>query len=87
MELRFSRHDRPRCVAFAKAAETESKGLSKIIQKSNRDASLIETDDGKELNESFLDFLSGKNVKRYSRYISKRAIFAKTNNRQVLWSI
>ena len=56
--------------------------FSGIIKSSNRKPN--ETDDGKEyVNKIFYEFLNNNNVKRYSRYTQKRAVFEERFNRTV----
>ena len=65
-----------------KYAQTITDEFSLIINKSKRKPNLIETDDGKEfVNKIFNDFLKLNNIKRYSRYTSKGAVFAERFNR------
>ena len=51
---------------------------------SKRKPNLIETDDGKEFsNKIFESYLKSQNIKRYSRYTSKDALFAERFNRTI----
>ena len=67
-----------------KSAETITDEVSDLIDKSKRKPNLIETDDGKEfVNETFNDFLNFNDIKRYSRYTNKGAVFAERFNRTI----
>ena len=65
-----------------KYAQSITDAFSKIINLSNRKPNLLETDDGKEyVNKIFNEFLFNNNIKRYSRYTDKGAVFAERFNR------
>ena len=50
----------------------------------NRKPNLLETDDGREyVNKIFNELPKKDNIKRYSRYADKRAVFADSFNRTV----
>ena len=58
--------------------------FSQIIKTSKRKPNLLETHDGKEdVNKSFNEFLSKNNIKRYSRYTDKGAVFAESVIRKI----
>ena len=67
-----------------KFAKTVTEAFSNIINNSKRKPKLLETDDGKEFtNKMFIEFLNLNDIKRYSRYTSKRAVFAERFNRTI----
>ena len=67
-----------------KSSQTIVDEFSKIINNSKRKPNLIETDDGKEfVNKIFNEFLKVNNIKRYSRYTSKGAVFAERFNKTI----
>ena len=58
--------------------------FSQIIKTSRRKPYLLETDDGEEyVNKIFNKFLNNNNIKRYSRYTDKGAVFAERFNRTI----
>ena len=60
-----------------KYAQSITDAFSQIIKTSKRKPNLLETDDGKEyVNGNFNEFLNNNNIKRYSRYTDKGAVFA-----------
>ena len=60
-----------------KYAHSIKEALPEIVESSNRKPNLPETDDGKEnINKNFYEFLNNNNIKRYSRYTDKGAVFA-----------
>ena len=66
----------------SKSAKTVTEAFANIITK--RKPKLLETDDGKEFtNKIITDFLKLNNIKRYSRYTSKGAVFAERFNRTI----
>ena len=67
-----------------KYASTIKDSFEQIITNSKRKPNLIETDDGKEFaNKIFETYLKSQNIKRYSRYTSKGAVFAERFNRTI----
>ena len=67
-----------------KYASTIKDGFEQIITTSKRKPNLIETDEGKEFaNKIFESYLKSQNIKRYSRYTSKGAVFAERFNRTI----
>ena len=67
-----------------KYATTIKEAFEQIITTSKRKPNLIETDDGKEFaNKIFESYLKSQNIKRYSRYTSKGAVFAERFNRTI----
>ena len=67
-----------------KYATTIKEAFEQIITTSKRKPNLIETDDGKEFaNKIFETYLKSQNIKRYSRYTSKGAVFAERFNRTI----
>ena len=67
-----------------KYAQSITDAFSEIIKSSNRKPHLLETDDGKEyVNKIFNEFLKKNNIRRYSRYTDKGAVFAEQFNRTV----
>ena len=67
-----------------KFAQTITDEISNLINESKRKPNLIETDDGKEfVNKTFNDFLKLNDIKRYSRYTNKGAVFAERFNRTI----
>ena len=67
-----------------KYAQSITDAFSEIIKSSNRKPNLLETDDGKEyVNKIFNDFLNNNNIKRYSRYTDKGAVFAERFNKTI----
>ena len=67
-----------------KFAQTITDEVSNLINKSKRKPNLIETDDGKEFgNKTFNEFLKLNDIKRYSRYTNKGAVFAGRFNRTI----
>ena len=63
-------------------AQSITDAFSQIITTSRRKPNLLETDDGKEyLNKTFTEFLNNHNIKKYSRYTDKGAVFAERFNR------
>ena len=68
----------------SKYAQSITDAFSQIIKTSRRKPNLLETDDGKEyVNKLFNDFLNNNNIKRYSRYTDKGAVFAERFNRTI----
>ena len=68
----------------SKSAQTITDEVSNFINKSKRKPSLIETDDGKEfVNKTFNDFLKLNDIKRYSCYTNRGAVFAEIFNRTI----
>ena len=67
-----------------KYATTIKEAFEQIITTSKRKPNLIETDEGKEFaNKIFESYLKSQNIKRYSRYTSKGAVFAERFNRTI----
>ena len=67
-----------------KYAQSIIDAFSQIIKTSRRKPNLLETDDGKEcVNKIFNEFLSNKNIKRYSGNTALRAVFAERFNRTI----
>ena len=67
-----------------KFAQSILDAFSQIIKRSRRKPYLLETDDGKEyVNKIFNEFLNNNNIKRYSRYTDKGAVFAERFNRTI----
>ena len=67
-----------------KYAQSITDAFSQIIKSSRGKPNLLETDDGKEyVNKIFNEFLNDHNIKRYSRYTDKGAVFAERFNRTV----
>ena len=67
-----------------KYAQSITDAFSEIMKSSNRKPNLLETDDGKEyVNKIFNEFLNNNNIKRYSRYTDKGAVFAERFNRTI----
>ena len=67
-----------------KSSQTITDEFSNIISSSKRKPELLETDDGKEFtNKIFNDFLKINNIRRYSGYTSKGAVFAERFNRTI----
>ena len=67
-----------------KFAQTITDEVSNPINKSKRKPKLIETDDGNEfVNKTSNDFLKLNDIKRYSRYTNRGAVFAERFNRTV----
>ena len=67
-----------------KFAKTVTEEFSNIINNSKRKPELLETDDAKIFtNKMFIDFLKLNDIKRYSRYTSKGAVFAERFNRTI----
>ena len=67
-----------------KYASTIKDSFNQIITNSKRKPNLIETDEGKEFaNKIFETYLKSQNIKRYSRYSSKGAVFAERFNRTI----
>ena len=67
-----------------KIAQTITDEVSNLINKSKKKPNLIETDDGKEfVIKTFNDFLKLNDIKRYSRYTNKLAVFAERFNRTI----
>ena len=65
-----------------KYAQTITIEFSNVIIKSKRKPKLIETDDGKEfVNKIFNGYLKQNDIKRYSRFTDKGAVFAERFNR------
>ena len=65
-------------------ARSITDGISEIIRSSKRKPHLLETDDGKEyVNKNFYEYLNNNNIKRYSRYTEKGALFAERLNRSI----
>ena len=68
-----------------KYAQSITDAFSQIIKTSRRKPNLLETDDGKEyVNKIFNEFLNNHNIKRYSRYTDKGAVFSGRFNRTIL---
>ena len=67
-----------------KFAKTVTEAFWNLIRNSKRKPKLLETDDEKEFtNKMFIDFLKLNDIKRYSRYTSKGAVFAERFNRTI----
>ena len=67
-----------------KYAQSITDAFSEIMKSSNRKPNVLETDDGKEyVNKIFNEFLNNNNIKRYSRYTDKGAVFAERFNRTI----
>ena len=67
-----------------KITSTIKDAFSTILTQSKRKPKLIETDDGKKFtNKIFESYFKSKNIKSYSRYTSKGAIFAERFNRTI----
>ena len=67
-----------------KYASTIKDSFEQIITNSKRKPNLIEANDGKEFaNKIFETYLKSQNIKRYSRYTSKGAVFAERFNRTI----
>ena len=67
-----------------KHAQSITDEFSKIIKTSNRKPNLVESDDGKEfVNKIFNEFLKLNDIKRYSRYTNRGAVFAKRFNKTI----
>ena len=67
-----------------KYAQSLRDAFSQINKSSRRKPNLLETDDGKEyVNKIFNEFLNNHNIKRYSRYTDKGAVFAERFNRTI----
>ena len=67
-----------------KYAQSLTGAFSQIIKTSRRKPILLETDDGKEyVNKIFSEILNNHNIKRYSRYTDKGAVFAERFNRTI----
>ena len=67
-----------------KYAQTITDAFLQIVKTSKRKPNLSETDDGKEyVNKIFNEFLNNNNIKRYSRYTDKGAVFAELFNRTI----
>ena len=67
-----------------KYAQSITDAFSQIIKTSNRKPNVLETDDGKEyVNKISNEFLINKNIKQYSRYTDKEAVFAERFNRTI----
>ena len=65
-----------------KYASTIKDAFAETLNESKRKPKLIETDDGKEFaNKIFESSLKSQNIKRYSRFTSKGAVFAERFNR------
>ena len=65
-----------------KFSQSITDAFSEIIKPSNRKPNLLETDDGKEyVNKIFNEFLNNNNIKTYSRYTDKGAVFAERFNK------
>ena len=60
-----------------KYGQSITDAFSQIIKTSKRKPNLLETDDGKDnVNKIFNELLNYNNIKKYSRYIDKGAVFA-----------
>ena len=67
-----------------KYAQSITDAFSQMIKTSRRKPNLLETDDGKEyVNKIFNEFSNNHNIKRYSCYADKGAVFAERFNRTV----
>ena len=67
-----------------KFAQSITDAFSQIFKTSTRIPNLLETDDSKEYpNKIFNKRLSKNNIKRYSRYTDKGAVFAERFNRTI----
>ena len=67
-----------------KYGQSITDAFSQIIKTSKRKPNLLETDDGKEyVNKIFNEFLNYNNIKRYSRYTDKGAVFAERFNKTI----
>ena len=65
-------------------AQSITDAFSQNVKTSNRKPNLLETDDGKEYgNKIFNEFLNKNNIKRYSRYTDKGAVFAERLKRTI----
>ena len=67
-----------------KYAQSITDAFLEIIKLSNRKPNLLERDDGQEyVKKIFNEFLNNKNIKRFSRYTDKGAVFAERFNRTI----
>ena len=67
-----------------KYAQSITDAFSQIIKTSGRKPNLLETDDGKEyVNKIFNEILNNNNIKSYSRYTDKGAVFAERFNKTI----
>ena len=67
-----------------KYAQSITDAISQIVKTSKRKPNLLETDDGKEFVNKFVnEFLNNKNINRYSRYTDKGADIAERFNRTI----
>ena len=67
-----------------KKASAIKDAFAEILTELKRKPNLIETDDGIEIaNKIFEYYLNSQNIKRYSRYTSKGAVFAQRFNRTI----
>ena len=66
-----------------KYASTIKDSFEQIITNSKRKPNLIEMDDEKQFAKIFKSYLKSQNIKRYSRYTSKGAVFAERFNRTI----
>ena len=67
-----------------KYAQSITYEFSEFIKSSNRKSNLLETDDVEVyVNKRFNEFLNNNNVKRYSRYTDKGAVFAEWFDRTI----
>ena len=58
--------------------------FSNIIHRSNHKRILLVSDEGREfVNRVFTEFLNNNDIKRYSRYTNKGAVFAERFNRTI----
>ena len=65
-----------------KYAQSITDAISQFVKSSKRKPNLLKTDDGKEYVKKILtDFLNNNNIKRYSRYTDRGAVFAERFNR------
>ena len=67
-----------------KYAQSITDAFSQILKSSKRKPNLLETDDGNVyVNKFFNDFLNSNNIKRYSHYTEKGAVFAERFKRTI----
>ena len=67
-----------------KYAQSITDAFSHIVKSSKRKPNLLDTDDGQEyVNKIFNEFLINNNIKIYSRYTDKGAVFAERFDRTI----